>query len=158
MRPEGESGRGTGLGPQEALGSGWEASQPGGLGLAWAVLQSSDRCPAREVAAALLAPGLSRARPLPRTRTSTPEPHAQLLPFTGDARLPGNTNRKLCPEPQDGQGPGSQLGAGPPLRFLRWPRKCSWRGPQSTSHGSKRFPLRSSTDCQRARKTEGNIL
>lgn len=47
MRPEGESGRGTGLGPQEALGSGWEASQPGGLGLAWAVLQSSDRCPAR---------------------------------------------------------------------------------------------------------------
>lgn len=110
MRPERESGRGTGLGPQEALGSGWEASQPWGLGLAWAVLQSSDRCPTREVAAALLAPGLSGARPLPRTRTSTPESHAQLLPFTGDARRPGNTNRKLCPEPQGGQGPGVTAG------------------------------------------------
>lgn len=114
MRLEGESGRGTGLGPQEALGSGWEASQPWGLGLAWAVLQSSDRCPAQEVAAALLAPGLSRARLLPRTWTSTPEPHAQLLPFTGDARCPEETQTGSCAQShRAGGAQGSQQGGWP---------------------------------------------
>lgn len=115
MRPEGESGRGTGLGPQEALGSGWEASQPWGLGLAWAVLQSSNRCPAQEVAATLLAPGLSGAWPLPRTRTrtSTPERHAQLLPFTGDARRPETQTGSCAQSHRAGRAQGSQLGGWP---------------------------------------------
>lgn len=120
------------MGPQEALGSGGEVSQlkgsvalgsGPGLGGDTVLRQVS---PAQEVAAALLAPGLSWTRPLPRTRTSTPKPHAQLLPVTGDARQPRKHKQEAVPRAIGGAGPrGHSWGAGPPLRFLCWPSRCS---------------------------------